>query len=257
MYYELYLDVLFLENFLMDYILLLVTKRVLHIRSPVWRLCLAAIVGAFSTCAVIAIGIPCTSVKLGLFYGIIPGIMLISGMRIRSVSEFARGLLTLYISGFLVGGIFTFLGQYAQVGSIFFALAVGSYYLSVGVLKILAMFFHFGETHSRAYLVYGDKNCWCEALIDTGNHLTDPVSGKAVSIVSQRVAEQLLDWDEITGLRQIAYHTIGKGRGQLPVLMIDSLKLEGDDQAYESPMIALSEDTSFGNAYDMILNPDI
>ena len=50
MYYELYIDVLFLENFLMDYILLLITKHVLCSREPVWRICLAALAGALATC---------------------------------------------------------------------------------------------------------------------------------------------------------------------------------------------------------------
>ena len=126
MYYELYIDVLFLENFLMDYILLLITKHVLRSREPVWRICLAALAGALATCVVVAVRIPYTFIKYGLFYLIIPGIMLIVGLRIRKGSELARGMITLYIGGFLTGGIFSFLGQYAQVGSLFFALAVAS-----------------------------------------------------------------------------------------------------------------------------------
>ena len=82
MYYELYIDVLFLENFLMDYILLLITKHVLCSREPVWRICLAALAGALATCVVVAVRIPYTFIKYGLFYLIIPGIMLIVGLRI-------------------------------------------------------------------------------------------------------------------------------------------------------------------------------
>ena len=108
MYYELYIDVLFLENFLMDYILLLITKHVLCSREPVWRICLAALAGALATCVVVAVRIPYTFIKYGLFYLIIPGIMLIVGLRIRKGPELARGMITLYIGGFLTGGIFSF-----------------------------------------------------------------------------------------------------------------------------------------------------
>lgn len=257
MYYELYIDVLFLENFLMDYILLLITKHVLCSREPVWRICLAALAGALATCVVVAVRIPYTFIKYGLFYLIIPGIMLIVGLRIRKGPELARGMITLYIGGFLTGGIFSFLGQYAQVGSLFFALAIVSYYLASGALKMLSLLFHFGEIHCEVRLVYGERTCSAAAVIDTGNHLRDPVSGKAVSIITRHMAEKLMSLEELKSLRKIEYHTIGKGRGMLPVITIDSLWIEGEEQSYEKPMIAVSDDASFGTRYDMILNPDI
>ena len=257
MYYELYIDVLFLENFLMDYILLLITKRVLHSGVSVRRICLAACAGALATCVVVAVRIPYTFIKYGLFYVIIPGIMTIAGLRIRRGPELVRGIITLYISGFLTGGIFSFLGQYAQVGSLFFALAVASYYLASGALRMLSLLFHFGEMHCKVRLVYRERMCFGAAVIDTGNHLWDPVSGKAVSIVTKQIAEKLLDREEIEHLRRIEYHTVGKGRGMLPVVTIDSLWIDGEDQSYEKPVIAVSDDTSFGTEYDMILNPDI
>ena len=226
MYYELYIDVLFLENFLMDYILLLITKHVLRSREPVWRICLAALAGTFATCVVVAVRIPYTFIKYGLFYLIIPGIMLIVGLRIRKGPELARGMITLYIGGFLTGGIFSFLGQYAQVGSLFFALAVASYYLASGALKMLSRLFHFGEIHCEVRLVYGKRTCSAAAVIDTGNHLRDPVSGKAVSIITRHMAEKLMSLEELKSLRKIEYHTIGKGRGMLPVVTIDSLWIE-------------------------------
>ena len=166
-------------------------------------------------------------------------------------------MITLYIGGFLAGGIFSFLGQYAQVGSLFFALAVASYYLASGALKMLSLLFHFGEIHCEVRLVYGERTCSAAAVIDTGNHLRDPVSGKAVSIITRHMAEKLMSLEELKSLRKIEYHTIGKGRGMLPVIIIDSLWIEGEEQSYEKPMIAVSDDASFGTRYDMILNPDI
>ncbi len=257
MYYELYIDVLFLENFLMDYILLLITKRVLRAGVPVWRICLAAFLGALATCVVIAVRIPYTFIKYGLFYVIIPGIMLVTGLDIRKKPELARGMITLYIGGFLTGGIFSFLGQYAQVGSLFFALAVASYYLASAALKMLSLLFHFGEIHCKVRLVYDGRESRGAAVIDTGNHLRDPVSGKAVSIITRQMAGNLIFPEELESMRRIEYHTIGKGRGMLPVFTIDSLWIDGEDQAYENLLIAVSDDTSFGKDYDMILNPDI
>ena len=68
-------------------------------------------------------------------------------------------MITLYIGGFLTGGKFPLLVQYAQVGSLFFALAVASYYLASGALKMLSLLFHFGDIYGEVRLVYRERTC--------------------------------------------------------------------------------------------------
>lgn len=257
-YYELYIDVLFLVNFLMDYILLLVTKKVLKLPASHGWICLGALAGALLTCLVTAIRIPVTFIKFALFYTLVPAAMLFISFRIRSIRSFFRAMITLYISGFLVGGIFEYLNQYVQVGSLFFALAAASYYLASGVLKMLMLLFHFGEAHCHVTLYIGEQCCEAEAMIDTGNHLTDQTSGKAVSVVTGKIAKQLFGDELPKGIRYIPYHTIGKGRGVIPIVPIDRICIDGEEKQWiEQPVIAISEDSSFGNEYDVILNPDI
>lgn len=258
MYYELYIDVLFLVNFLMDYILLLVTKKVLKAPVSHGRICLGALTGSLLSCLVTAVRIPYTSVKIILFYTLIPAVMLLAGIKIRDIRSFFRGIIMLYISGFLVGGVFEYLNQYVQVGSLFFALAVASYYISSGVLKVLALLFRFGETHCQVTLYSGESSCEAAAIIDTGNHLTDQVSGKAVSIISSRVAEELSVCRQPEKMRYIPYQTIGEDGGVLPIFSIDRMCIAGKkEQWIEQPVVAVSKDASFGNEYDVILNPDI
>lgn len=257
-YYELYIDVLFLVNFLMDYILLLVTKKVLRISSSYGRICIGALTGAFLTCLVTAVGIPFTFIKVILFYVLVPSAMLAAGIPLKSPDRFMRALITLYISGFLVGGIFAYLDQYVQVGSLFFALAMASYYLASGALKMLSLLFHFGESHCLVTLSFGGESCRAEAIVDTGNRLRDEASGKAVSIISRKLAERLLGEGTPEGIRYIPYQTIGKGKGVIPVIPIDSICIDGrEERQVKHPMVAISEDSSFGNGYDVILNPDI
>ena len=50
MYYELYIDVLFLVNFMMDYILLLITRRLIKADASYGRVCLGALAGSILTC---------------------------------------------------------------------------------------------------------------------------------------------------------------------------------------------------------------
>lgn len=258
MYYELYIDVLFLVNFLMDYIMLLVTMKVLRLSSSYGRICLGALFGAFLTCVVTAVGIPFTFMKAILFYLLVPSAMLYAGLPVRSFRNFLRALITLYISGFLIGGIFEYLNQYVQVGSLFFALAIASYYLASGVMKMLALLFRFGESHCTVTLYFGGESCDARAIVDTGNHLRDEVSGKSVSIISNRLATKLFGKEMPEGLRYIPYRTIGKEKGVIAVLPIDHICIDRKgQQRVEQPMVAISEESSFGNEYDVILNPDI
>ena len=107
-------------------------------------------------------------------------------------------------------------------------------------------------------LRFGGESCKAEAIVDTGNHLRDDVSGKAVSIISRKLAEQLVGKGLPEGIRYIPYRTVGKEAGVIPVLSIDSICVAGrNERQVEQPMVAISEDSSFGNGYDVILNPDI
>lgn len=258
MYYELYIDVLFLVNFLMDYLLLLIAKRVLRKPASCGRICLGALAGALLTCITVAVRIPSALVKGILFYGLIPPVMLAAGIGVKDLRSLLRGVAALYIGGFLLGGIFTSLRQYVQVGSLFFALAVSSYYLASGVLRLLALLLHFGESHCQVSLQFGGRRVLALAVIDTGNHLRDPLSGKAVSVVSRDMAEKLFDGKLPEGMRHIPYRTIGKHAGTIPVIMIDGLRIEGEGESWiREPMIAVGDDSSFGNACDVIINPDI
>ena len=49
-------------------------------------------------------------------------------------------------------------------------------------------------------------------LVDTGNQLTEPLTGRAVSILSPGQAEKLLTagWETERGMCLIPYHSIGK-----------------------------------------------
>ena len=54
MYYELYIDVLFLVNFMMDYILLLLVRRMLKCTATHGNICMGAMTGSFLMCHHIA-----------------------------------------------------------------------------------------------------------------------------------------------------------------------------------------------------------
>ena len=76
MYYELYIDVFFLENFMMDALLLMLTGRMIRCQAGKGRIFLGAALGAFLTCGAVLIPVPYLLIRLILFYGGINLLML-------------------------------------------------------------------------------------------------------------------------------------------------------------------------------------
>ena len=75
MYYELYIDVLCLINFMMDSLLLLAVKKVLRCPVKNGRVFVGSGLGAVLTCVLVALPLP-AAVKLPAYYAGIPGMMI-------------------------------------------------------------------------------------------------------------------------------------------------------------------------------------
>ena len=94
---------------------------------------------------------------------------------------------------------------------------------------------------SQLELRYGDQVWKITALQDTGNLLTDPMTGQSVTVVSGRIAREMLGLTEETlsdpvkavtdsgvrGLRLIPYKALGKAKGLLPALILDDVRVNG------------------------------
>ena len=55
MYYELYIDLFFLENFMLDSLLLMAVNRVMQYRNSYARMILAGAIGSLLTCIVVSL----------------------------------------------------------------------------------------------------------------------------------------------------------------------------------------------------------
>lgn len=257
MYYELYIDVFFLVNFMMDAILLEIVRKILKCPATHGRIFLGAAAGAFGTCAVILLPIPYASVKFIMFHGLINIIMLKTGLRTGWDRTLWKAFLLLYISGFLVGGILESLWPYTRTAGLFFAFAVVSYYGALGIFKLLKYLARQDHYRRQVVLYRGNRRCRITAVIDTGNSLRDGLSGKPVSIISRKTADSLGDWSQTQGIRWIPYHAVGTREGVLPMFPLDKMEVQGETvEVVEDPLVAVYEEIS-ADDYEMLLNPDV
>ena len=259
MYYELYVDVLFLVNFMMDYFLLLLVKKMLRCTATHGSVFLGAALGSFLTCVIVVLPIPYAFFKFVLFHMFVNTFMIRAGLKIKNMREFAKAYIMLYVGGFLLGGVLEALQQYVRAGSLFFAVAIGGYHVVSKLWDFIASVHRVNQYHCRVDLYLGEKQCQVMGIIDTGNGLRDPVSGKPVSILDKTVARQFLGNVKMSQVRYIPYHSIGKKEGVLLALTIDRMCIHKEEAYWiQNPLVGVSEEMiSAEGEYQMILNPNI
>lgn len=259
MYYELYIDVFFLTNFMMDYLLLLFIKKSLKCTATHGRICLGALAGAFLTCIIVICPIPYVFIKFILFHVFVNTCMIRAGLKIKRKTEFAKSVFLLYVGSFLLGGILQTVQSYVSIGSLFFALAIGGYYLISIIWDVLSRMQKQIQFRCQVELFLGEKMLCVEGLIDTGNGLCDPITGQPVHILDRKAA-QYFSGENVEGkVRYVPFHSIGKKEGLILTVQMSRMHILGERECWiEKPMIGISEEmVSAEGEYKMILNPNI
>ncbi len=265
MYYELYVDSFILVNFCMNlYLLLLINERT-HRTATRLRLLLGAAAGA------LLFLLPFFYQGPGwarILFGVVPGagVMLLCAFRIRSVSAFIRMFRLLLFYSLLFGGGLLFVLRCAvRVLPQFGEYLTGIFgMMGAGAAVFLLLFYRREREESglcAATLVRGEKSVRVTALIDSGNRLTEPVSGKPVSVLDREVFDRLWEGED-TYYRAVPYHSVGKDRGILRGYFLPEIRLELDGviKICREVCVAVEEQGAFGRRggereVKLILNP--
>ena len=190
MYYELYIDLFFFENFMMDSILLLFVRSVFGKKSFTIRTFTAGVIAAVFSCVVIVIRMP-EAVKCFCNYCIIPVVMIWLGVKISNIVQLFEGILLLYFTAICLGGIMQLFRPYMGIVSVMYVSALMGCFILKMSWNLLT---REGNLQKRCcqVVLYDETKKWdIRAMIDTGNMLQDPVGQKPVHIISKKMAEKI------------------------------------------------------------------
>ena len=260
MQYELYIDIFFLENFIMDFFVLTMIKKTMNRSVPFQTMGAGAFFGTFLSCLAICLSLP-RVLKLLFLHLIVNTGMLLIGLRIRSFRESLQALFFLYTYSFLIGGVIEWiksnLHMYYRIGRMFLVIAVFSYFLVRKIMDLLETYMKIPEKYCDVTLILGERSCQVRALIDSGNQLFDNISGKPVHIISAKAMKKLTDENKISMIRYIPYCTIHEEKGLLPVMKIDKMCIhQKNEKEIAFPMIGIAAHEKFaGGTFEMILHP--
>ena len=248
-----YLDLVIILNFIVDFLLLAGTNRLLGFPGPLWRCALAAAVGALYSGLCLMRGFSFLGNPLWRLISF-------AGM---SVIAFGCSF-----SAFRRGGVFWILSM--ALGGIALSFGKGQFLplvlCAAGLWLLCRMGFGDGMPGSE-YLPVTLKRegitVRTTALRDTGNTLRDPITGEQVLVISAALAQQLtgltpdqlaspletMAGHSIPGLRLIPYRAVG-GAGMLLALRFDSVTMGTREQ---SALVAFApEEIGNGKLYQAL-----
>ncbi len=262
-----YLDIVFFENILMNYIIIFATGIVLKEKNTKVRFLISSIIGALYTIIMYLNIIPIYSnVIMKLILSIV--IVYIS-FKPKSFKKLIKNLIIFYLVSFVFGGCVFALMYFIQpqLAQIKNGVFVGAYPIKVALIGgiisfiIIQLSFKIVKTKlSKKDMIYqieitiNNKSTKTKALLDTGNLLKEPITGIPVIVTEHTVLYSVLpteilnntekilggDTDElvknnelskiISRFRMIPFSSLGKQNGLLLGIKADSISIEIDEK---------------------------
>lgn len=252
-----YIDLVVILNFLVDFLLILGTNRLTGYPPGHKRTAAAAVLG-------------------GIYGGacMIPGLRFLGNTLWRLVSLALMAMIAFgwNRSAMQRGAVFVLLSM--ALGGIALGLTGRTFWMilaSAGMLYLLCRAGFRGDLGTREYvpiaLGWGEKKIHLTALRDTGNTLRDPITGEQVLVAGADVALELLGLTQeqlsspvawvgaIPGLRLIPYRTVGQHGAMLLALRFQDAQIGGKRCA---PIVAFAPQVlGRGEAYRMLTGGNI
>lgn len=262
-----YLDIVFLENVLMNYIIIFATGVVIRDECRKWRIFAASVLGAAYTVVMYLNVIPIYS---NFVMKIVLSVVIVYvAFKVKSFKKLVKNLIIFYLVSFVFGGCVFALMYFLQpqMAQIRNGVFVGAYPIKIALIGGLVAFvvlqisFRIVKTKFSkkdmifdVQVVINEKIVKVKALLDTGNLLKDPITGFPVIVVEHKslrgvIPEKILnnldnilggDIDELTKdeqfsktisrFRMIPFSSLGKQNGLLFGIKADSVNIILDEK---------------------------
>lgn len=271
---DLYADVVFFNNFTMDFLLLVILRRIMKLEKRRGGILLSSMAGGGYALAVTIYPFPRALLQTVVTYVLVSSIMVWVAFPVKSRRELLKVVLGLYLTTVIMAGIFNLfpvhgISWYAEQlifrsgfkeipFYVYIPAAAGCFLLTLFLWEAVKTAEHDNGHLFSVVVFYQGRSQSMIAFLDTGNRLTEPYSHNPVSIISADCCTEL--FHTVTNLLYIPYHSVGKKEGILPAVKADRMEIEkqGRIVIVEQPVIAISKVAlSPDNSYQMLLNEKI
>ena len=265
MYYKLYIDSVFFIQFVMNLYLLSITGKVLKCTATHGRILAGALLGAGTICIIILL--PVCNLQIRLLFGVIPVSMIMIRVvfAIRRPKLIIKSSVVMALCGFFFGSIVLWITnklvwmerwRYGIWTFAFFGF-FGYRFLHILIGRLQK---NKEENLKEIRIPFGERNIHMKALLDTGNHLSEPVSGAPVCIMSESAAAQFQGCFVPERYHAIPYQSIGRKKGILNAYELPELVIEDSyrEICCKRVIVAIcNTGISEDSIYQMILHPGL
>lgn len=242
---KMYIDLFFIFNVIMDYIIIMSTNILLKRRTSYIRMILSSLIGGISSLVLF------TSLNKIVIEIVSIVIMVLISFGYKGIRYLINNILYMYILSTLLGGII-YLFNIKVSNSMFLT------YLIIIVISIEIMLLYIKENkkmrsiynnYYKVDIYFKDREkLSLIGFVDTGNNLYDPYKKRPVIIVHNKYIKE----DKYI---LVPYHTIN-GNGLLKCIKPDIIFIDGI--GYKgNVLIGFSDSFNFGDGVDVILHKDI
>lgn len=262
-----YLDLIILENLCMNYIIIYTSGKILRKKMKVKKIIIASIIGSLYVFSVYA---NMSRIIFNLSKILVATLITKIGLESKSIRILVKDLIIFFMVSFMYSGCSLAFIHFMKPKVIYIVNGViigGEYIFEVVLISAIVSFFlikigtqiiNIKQRLSKENMVcrikiYNNKNyVVTKALLDTGNLLTDPVTGTPVVIVEKDVVKPLFDKNYFskieslikggdikcnelrdTNIRVIPYMSVGNSNGIMIAYKMDRIKVEYQNEVYE------------------------
>lgn len=242
---KIYIDLFFLFNTIMDFMIILGTSIILKRNSNIIRIIISSLIGGFSS--ILLFG----NINKILIEVISIIVMILISFGYKGVKYVFRNIFYMYLLSTLIGGIIYLFNVKVSNNIVinYFIIIVISSLVLILYIKENRKIKNIYNNYYKVDIYFKDrKKLSLIGFVDTGNNLYDPYKKRPVIIVHNKYIKE----DKYI---LVPYHTIN-GNGLLKCIKPDIIFIDGI--GYKgNVLIGFSDSFNFGDGVDVILHKDI
>ncbi len=272
-----YLDIIFFENTLMNYIILYATGFVQKRKMKNLKLIISSIIGAIYAIISYLNLIPIYSTPFMKI--LLSSIMIYVAFNNENIKQMIKNLLLFYLTSFVIGGCALALLYMISPQNIHFqnGVLVGTYPMKVtlisGIVGFLIIQYSFSLNKRQMKIkdllcdleiAINNQKVKMKGYIDSGNTLKDPLSKKPVIIVEKNIIEKIVDVEKLMGgdenlkIRLIPFKSIGKQNGMLIGIKPQYIKIKyNENQVKTNNVIVGIYDKKISKNYSALIGLEL
>lgn len=211
-----YIDIIFLENLFMNYIILFATGIILKTKFKIIRTCISSIIGALYAILMYIYEMEiysnfCLKILLSL-------VIVETAFNPKTLKLFLKYLIIFYLTSFTFGGVAFALIYFINPSRVIFSNGklIGIYPIKMillgGILGFIIIVVSFKNIKKKLtksdmfcdieICINGNSKC-LTSIIDTGNFLRDPISKAPVIIISKESLRNILPDELLDNIKEI------------------------------------------------------